>query len=167
MHEFVVGALPEAVNQSQAFDRSTAPAVSEYCIENVPLAPDPVGGARLSAVTVMITPFWVTLNVRPATVIDAARLLVPVCDATLKPTLPEPLPLLPDGNVIQLAPPLLAVHEQPAIVVTSMLLLPPAAGNVWLVGLIEKLQAAYVTALESVPLPVSGLVTTTLTTPAA
>ena len=58
-----------------------------------------------------------TVNVCVAIVIVPDR-VVPGFAATLKPTVPLPLPEAPDVTVIHCGAPLTAVHEQPAVVVT-------------------------------------------------
>ena len=78
------------------------------------------------------------MNVRPATVSVPDR-WPPVVDAALKPTVPGPEPLAPDVTVSQEAL-LVAVHEHPPAVATSMLPVPPLDGTSVLVGVIEKEQ---------------------------
>jgi hypothetical protein len=68
----------------------------------------------------------VTVTVWPATVSVPVRELVDVFAATLKLTVPLPLPLAPAVTVIHAAL-LVAVHAQPVVVVTLVLPVPPAA----------------------------------------
>jgi hypothetical protein len=70
---------------------------------------DTAVGATLS---VHATPAWVTLTVCPAIVKVPVRGAVPVWAATLKVTVPPPLPLAPPVTVIH-GSALLAVHPQP------------------------------------------------------
>ena len=100
---------------------------------------------------------WVKVKVCPAMVKVPVRGLGEVFSATVYVTLPGPEPVFPKVIVIKAAL-LAAVHEQPAVVLTATLALPPLAGNAWLVGEIEYVQvaAAWVTvkvcpAMVSVP----------------
>jgi hypothetical protein len=77
----------------------------------------------------------VTVNVCPATVSVPVRLLVFVFAATEYPTVPLPLPLLPEVIVIQAAL-LAAVQVQPVGAVTVTLPVPPLACTDALVGAI-------------------------------
>jgi hypothetical protein len=61
------------------------------------------------------------------------RALVVVLAATVKPTLPLPVPLLPVWMLIQLAL-LVAVHAHPLVVVTVVLPVPPVAATLCDVG---------------------------------
>ncbi len=78
----------------------------------------------------------VTVNVCPAMVIVPVSWLVVVLAATVKATVPFPVPLLPEVIVIQLAL-LVAVQLQPLEVVTPTLPVPPVEPNDWPVGEIE------------------------------
>jgi len=69
----------------------------------------------------------VTVNVCPAIVRVPVR-AAPAFAATANATVPLPLPVAPDVMVIHGAL-LLAVHAQPAVVVTSELPVPPAAAT--------------------------------------
>ena len=80
-----------------------------------------------------VGPAWLTVKVWPAMVMVPVRLLAEVFSATVYVTLPAPEPVLPKVIVIKAAL-LAAVHEQPAVVLTATLPLPPLAGNAWLVG---------------------------------
>lgn len=91
-------------------------------------------GSERCAVQVVCGASCVTVNVFPATVSVPLR-LAPVFAATVKLTVPLPLPLLPALIVIQLSL-LVAVHVQPAVVVIFELPLPPAAVKVCVVGAI-------------------------------
>jgi hypothetical protein len=75
----------------------------------------------------------VTVKVLPAIVSVPVRLVVPVLAATLKVTVPPPVPAAPAVTVIHTAL-LTAVHVQPAAALTVVLTVPPAAVNDWLVG---------------------------------
>jgi hypothetical protein len=82
---------------------------------------------------------WLTVNVSPAIVSVPVRAM-PVFAATLYPTDPLPLPLLPEVTVSHEAL-LLAVHVQPLAVVTATeRLLPPPATTDWVVGLMKEAQ---------------------------
>ena len=52
MHEFAAPDAVVALNQTDAVDRSVAPALSEYCSANVCLAPVPQVGTTESAVMI-------------------------------------------------------------------------------------------------------------------
>ena len=78
----------------------------------------------------------VTSNVVPAMVRVPERLAVPVFAATLKPTVPGPVPVAPLVTEIHAAL-LAAVHAHPAPAVTVLPPVPAAAVNAWLVGEIE------------------------------
>ena len=81
------------------------------------------------------------VTARPATETVADRELVLLLGAALMEYEPLPLPLAPDTIVNQLAG-LVAVHVQPAVVVTVPVASPPLDGSDWLVGVTLKLQAA-------------------------
>lgn len=85
-------------------------------------------------------PACVTVNALPAIVSVPVRELDVVLGATVKPTLPGPLPLAPEVIEIHDAP-LVAVHPQPAGDVTAMLALPPLAVKLCDVGEIELLHS--------------------------
>ena len=95
------------------------------------------------------------VKVFPATVAVPVRDAVPVLAATLKLTVPAPLPAAPVATVIQDAL-LTAVHGQPAAALTVVLAVPPAADTDWLMG---EIVGAHVTlneklferALEALP----------------
>ena len=76
---------------------------------------------------------WVKVKVCPAMVKVPVRVLLEVFSATVYATLPGPAPVFPEMIVIKAAL-LVAVHEQPAVVLTATLPLPALAGNAWLVG---------------------------------
>jgi len=76
------------------------------------------------------------VKVWPATVIVADRDDEVVFAATVKPTVPLPLPLAPDVIVTHAAD-VVAPQEQPAPAVTAIDPEPPLAAIDWLVGLIE------------------------------
>ena len=78
---------------------------------------------------------WFTVKVCPAIVSVPLRAL-PVLAATLKPTVPFPLPLVPEVIVSHDAL-LLAVHAHPLVVVTATLPLDAVSGAFWLVGAME------------------------------
>jgi hypothetical protein len=80
-----------------------------------------------------------TVNVWPPIVAVPVRAL-PEFAATLKVTVPFPLPLAPAATVTQAAL-LVAVHVHPAAVDTATLIpVAPAAATDWLVGLIDTVQ---------------------------
>jgi hypothetical protein len=72
-------------------------------------------------------------------VVDRELLLL--LGAALTENEPLPLPFPPDVIVSQLAG-LVAVHVQPAVVVTVPVASPPLDGSDWLVGVTLKLHAA-------------------------
>jgi hypothetical protein len=82
-----------------------------------------------------------TVNVRPAIVSVPVRASVLVLGATVKLAESLPEPVAPAVTVIHVAL-LTAVQVQPAVVVTVVDPLPPAAGTDWLEGEIEYVQAA-------------------------
>ena len=82
---------------------------------------------------------WVTVTVCAATVIVPVRALKLVFADTEKPTVPLPVPSVPEVIVIQDAP-LMAVQLQPAPAVTVRLLPLPAEGNVAFRGEMIKAQ---------------------------
>jgi hypothetical protein len=84
---------------------------------------------------------WVTVRVCPAIVSVPVRGDVTVLAAMEKATVPLPDPLAPDVIVSQ-ASLLVAVHEQPLVVVTVALLDPAVAAGFKEVGEIEKAQGA-------------------------
>jgi hypothetical protein len=84
-------------------------------------------------------PASVTVNVLPPIVRVPVRELDVVLAATVKPMLPEPLPLAPDVTVIHEAL-LTAVHAQPAGEVSATVALPPFAPKLCEVGEIALLQ---------------------------
>ena len=88
------------------------------------------------AVKLQITPSCVTANVCPATVSEPDRGLVDGFAATVNPTVPLVVPLLPLVTVIQLAL-LVAVHAQPLDVVTAVENDAPAATTLADAGEIE------------------------------
>jgi hypothetical protein len=76
-------------------------------------------------------------------------------DATLKLTVPLPLPLAPDAIVIHVAL-LVAVHAQPPAVETATgVPAPPAIGKDWLLGLMEVEQFADCVTVNVCPAMVS------------
>jgi len=77
-----------------------------------------------------------TVKVCPAAVIVPEREEFEVFAATENPTVPLPLPEVPEVTVIQLAL-LVAAQLQPLWVFTFVEPLPPEAGKLWLVGVIE------------------------------
>jgi hypothetical protein len=83
----------------------------------------------------------VTVKLWPATVNVAVRLDEVVFAATLKDTVPLPVPLEPPVTVTQLAP-LVAVQAQPVIVVTATLPVPPAPASACVDGEMLKVQLA-------------------------
>jgi hypothetical protein len=70
---------------------------------------------------------WFTVNVRPA-IVSVPDRPAPVVAATVKFTLPSPVPLAPDVTVIH-GTLLFDVHAQPALAVTDTVPLPPDAGT--------------------------------------
>ena len=85
----------------------------------------------------MHAPACTTSNVRPAIVSEPVRLFPLVFDAALKPTVPLPVPLLPDVIVSHVAL-LAAVHPHPAEVDTAIEVpAPPAALIDCVAGTIE------------------------------
>jgi hypothetical protein len=76
---------------------------------------------------------WFTVNVRPPIVTVPVRAAPALAD-TFNITVPFPLPLAPDV-IDSHGALLIAVHAQPAVVVTATLIpVAPAAGADWLVG---------------------------------
>jgi hypothetical protein len=73
------------------------------------------------------------VSVCPATVRTAVRDIPAGLTATDKITVPLPLPLVPEVTVIQLGRPV-TLQVQPGVAVTAMVLDPPAAAIVWLLG---------------------------------
>jgi hypothetical protein len=80
-----------------------------------------------------IPPAWETVTVWPATITIPVRDWALLLAAIVRPTLPEPVPELPEGTVIQ--PTLLvALHGQTSWVFTETLLRPPLAATLsWVV----------------------------------
>lgn len=122
------------------------------------MVPEPAPYATLADVGEIVgahTPACVTVKVFPAMVSVPLRLVVPVLAATLKVTVPPPVPAAPAVTVIHAAL-LTAVHAQPAAALTVVLAVPPAAGTDWLVGEIVGAHGAlkenvFERALEAVP----------------
>ena len=80
---------------------------------------------------------WETVNVWPATVSVPVRSTVKLFACTVYPTVPLPVPGLPNETVIQFAL-LVAVRAQVPAPLTSVMVMmsfPPAAVNVALAGL--------------------------------
>ena len=73
------------------------------------------------------TAAWLTVNVWPAMTMLSAR-AAPRLGSTRKPTVPFPLPLAPDVNVIHDAP-VVAVHAHPDAALTPTDPIPPRAVN--------------------------------------
>ncbi len=96
------------------------------------IEPDvPVGGAVIRegvSANVHDGPDSVTVNDFPAIVSVAARDRALVLATTLKPTVPDPVPLAPP-EIVTHAALLDAVQLQPADVVTVTVPFPPPAGN--------------------------------------
>lgn len=82
-----------------------------------------------------------SVTVRPAIVAEADRVCVPVFRATLKLTVPFPVPAAPDAMLIQ-DDPSEAVQLQPAVDVTEKLTLPPELAIDCDVGVTEYVQGA-------------------------
>lgn len=74
-----------------------------------------------------------TENVAPAIVSVPVRPVAEVFTATLKPAVPEPVPVAPLVTVIQSSL-LVALHGQVAPAVTVLLPVPPAKPNDWVAG---------------------------------
>ena len=89
------------------------------------------------------TPFWVTVKAWPAIVSVPVRESELLLAATVKPTLPSPVPLAPLAIEIHDAP-LLAVQLQPVPAATDAVDESPVAGDVRLVGVTEYEHAAAV-----------------------
>ena len=83
----------------------------------------------------------VTVTVCPAMVIAPVRCVVPVFGATLKLTLPFPVPLGVPVSVIQVTP-VNELHPHPAAAVIVTDPVPPPAGTVCDVGLTAYVQGA-------------------------
>jgi hypothetical protein len=99
----------------------------------VPVPPEALSVSEAGLTeNVQAVPDCVTVNVCPAIVRVAEREAVVVFAATVKPTLPGPLPVAPLVMVTHEAP-LVAFQEQPAAAVTDTEPVAPAAGTVWLV----------------------------------
>jgi hypothetical protein len=84
----------------------------------------------------------VTVKVRPAIIRVAERGCEPGFAATEKLTVPEPLPLVPELIVIQLAPEAVSQTQSAAAAVRFTLPAPPVAPNDWLVDEMLKSQVA-------------------------
>lgn len=82
------------------------------------------------------TPFCETVSAWPAIVSVPERAIELLLAATVKPTLPLPVPVAPLAIVIHEAP-LVAVHAQPLAAVTLAVADSPVAGDVSLVGVSE------------------------------
>lgn len=100
------------------------------------LFPNPPSAETAWLVGVIVTvqtlgAYWVTVNAIPAIVTVPVRVAVPVFAATVKVTLPVPLPEVPAMMVIHVAP-ALAVHAQPGPAVTVLPPSPPSLAKVWL-----------------------------------
>ena len=94
---------------------------------NVP-PPPPGGTVAESGDRVIVQPCpWFTVKVRPA-IVSVPDLLGPLVAATVKLTVPFPLPAVPDVTVIHEALGV-AVHAQPDAAVTATVALPPAAAT--------------------------------------
>ena len=95
----------------------------------------------------------VTENVWPAIVSEPFRCVPLGLAATLKPTVPAPLPLAPlvtvNHDVLLLTP----VHAQPANVVTDVEPVPPLAAAEWLAGNSANVQDVAACVTENVWLP--------------
>ena len=101
--------------------------------EIVPVAPDALRVSEAGVTEkVHVVAACVTVNVCPAIVRVAERDEVVAFAATVKPTLPGPLPVAPLVIVAHEAL-LVAVQVQPAPVVTDTDPVAPAAGTAWLV----------------------------------
>ncbi len=94
-------------------------------------SPCDTGSNRLNAGTIPV-PACDTVNVWPAIVAVAVRSM-PDVDATFKTTVPVPLPVLP-ARIVMNDDDVVAVHTQPAAVVTVTVALPPAAPMLALVA---------------------------------
>jgi hypothetical protein len=96
--------------------------------EPVPPAIGTVAPDALSAyVQLGRTAAWLTVNVWPAMTMLSDR-AVPRLGSTRKPTVPFPLPLAPEVNVIHDAP-VVAIHAQPDAALTETDPAPPTAVN--------------------------------------
>jgi hypothetical protein len=91
------------------------------------------GGAALAC--------WVSFTVWSATTIEAARVVVAAFAATVKLTLPVPVPVVPAVSTTHPAS-ACALHAQPLAAVTVILPLPPAAGMICSVTESSKRQGA-------------------------
>ena len=96
----------------------------------------------------------VTVNVLPAAVSVPVRIVPAVLAATVNATVPFPDPDAPPVTVIHVLL-LVAVHAQPAAVVTALLPVPPAAGSDWLAGEIVYEHAAACVTVNVLPAAVS------------
>jgi hypothetical protein len=81
---------------------------------------------------------WLTVNVRPA-IVSVPDRAGPLVAATLKVTLPAPLPFAPAVIVIHGAL-FDAVHAQPPPAATDTVPVPPVAGMLWTSGDIAYVQ---------------------------
>ena len=80
------------------------------------------------------------MNVVPATRILPARGLVDMLGATMKFTVPLPVPVPPDDTVMKPGSLLTAVQSHPAPAVTFTVSAPPAAVNDRVDGVLEYVQ---------------------------
>jgi len=100
------------------------------CVVTVIVPDAPVGAAVMTVgdnVNVQALPGSLMVNVRPAIVSATDRAIVPVFDAAVYPTVPEPVPLAPLVIVTHVPPPD-AVQLQFDDVVTDTVPVPPDAG---------------------------------------
>lgn len=116
------------------------PDVVETVIVPVPPAAGAVMLAGL-AEKVHDAPGWVTCKNRPAIVSVTVLAPAPGFGCAVNETVPEPVPVEPLDIVTQDAA-LAAVQPHPELVVTVAVPVPPAAGNVTLVGAIVYEQVA-------------------------
>jgi hypothetical protein len=123
---------PPVIDSQLALSAAAQPQPSAVRTSKVPVPP-PAGTDADDVAREIVQPCpWFTVKVRPA-IVSVPDRDGPVVDATVKLTVPSPLPLAPEVTVIQDAL-LFAVQAQPAPVVTLVDPFPPPAGTDWLSG---------------------------------
>jgi hypothetical protein len=129
---------PAVIDNQLALSAAAQPQPSAVRTSNVPVPPD-AGTEAEDDASVIVQPCpWFTVKVRPA-IVSVPDRAGPVVDATVKLTVPSPLPFAPEVTVIHDAL-LFAVQVQPAPELTVVEPLPPPAGTDWLSGDTVKVQ---------------------------
>lgn len=126
------------IESQLALSAAAQPQPSAVRTSNVPVPPGAGTDADDDASVIVQPCPWFTVKVRPAMVSVPDR-EGPVVDATVKLTVPSPLPLAPAVTVIHDAL-LFAVQVQPPPEVTLVDPFPPPAGTDWLSGDTVKAQ---------------------------